>query len=204
VLISELSRRTGVPVATVKFYLREGLLHPGTATARTRADYDETHLARLRLVRALVEVGAMPLHRVREVLAVLEDDTMGVAESLAQIHPQLSPPVADPPAGQRERVAALVADLGWSDDLDGAHARALADGLAQLEAAGLPLGEERLRGYAAAALDIGRAELAGMPTEDRPGAVAYAVIGTLLAEPVILALRRMAHEHLSRSGGEGR
>ena len=99
---------------------------------------------------------------------------------------------------------ALVADLGWSDDVDGAHARALADGLAQLEAAGLPLGEERLRGYAAAALDIGRAELAGMPREDRPGAVAYAVIGTLLAEPVILALRRMAHEHLSSSAGEGR
>jgi len=196
-LMSELSHRTGVPVATVKFYLRERLLPAGIALGRTRADYDETHVARLRLVRALVEVGGMPLQRVREVLAVLEDETRGVGEALAEIHPQLSPMVPDPPVAQRDRVAHLIDDLGWADDADGAHARALADGLAHLEAAGLPLGDERLRLYAAAALDIGRAEFSGMPHEDRPGAVTYAVIGTLLAEPVILALRRMAHEHLS-------
>ena len=38
--ISALSEATGVPVPTLKFYLREGLLHPGEATSRTRAEYD--------------------------------------------------------------------------------------------------------------------------------------------------------------------
>ncbi|GMA88788.1 hypothetical protein GCM10025868_40380 [Angustibacter aerolatus] len=46
-----------MPVATVKYYLREGLLPPGTPTSRTQAQYDEEHVRRLRLVRALLDVG---------------------------------------------------------------------------------------------------------------------------------------------------
>ena len=52
--ISALAAEAGLPVATVKFYLREGLLHPGTATSATQAAYDAGHLQRLRLVRALL------------------------------------------------------------------------------------------------------------------------------------------------------
>jgi hypothetical protein len=36
-----------------------------------------------------------------------------------------------------------------------------------------------------------------MPSENRPGAAAYAVIGTLLTEPVLVSLRRMAQEDAS-------
>ena len=42
--MGELSRRSGVPIPTIKFYLREGLLPPGVATAANQADYDEEHL----------------------------------------------------------------------------------------------------------------------------------------------------------------
>ena len=49
--ISELASRSGVPPATVKYYLREGLLHPGRALSRTQADYDASHVDRVRLVR---------------------------------------------------------------------------------------------------------------------------------------------------------
>ena len=35
--ISELSRRSSVPVATIKYYLRAGLLHEGRRTAATQA-----------------------------------------------------------------------------------------------------------------------------------------------------------------------
>jgi DNA-binding transcriptional MerR regulator len=56
-LMAELSRSSGVPVATIKYYLREGLLPPGAATSATRAEYDEAHLRRLRLTRALEDPG---------------------------------------------------------------------------------------------------------------------------------------------------
>ena len=36
--ISDLAETTGVPVHTLKYYLREGLLMPGEATSRTRAE----------------------------------------------------------------------------------------------------------------------------------------------------------------------
>ena len=51
--ISELSERSGVPVATVKFYIREGMLPRGEALSTTRAEYGEEHLTRLRLISAL-------------------------------------------------------------------------------------------------------------------------------------------------------
>ena len=54
--ISDLSEATGVPVATVKYYLRERLLHPGEVVSRTQARYDASHVERLTLVRALTEV----------------------------------------------------------------------------------------------------------------------------------------------------
>jgi len=57
--ISQLSQASGVPVATIKYYLREGLLHDGRLTSATQAQYDETHLARLRLVRALLGAGGV-------------------------------------------------------------------------------------------------------------------------------------------------
>ncbi len=56
--ISELSRTTGVPIATIKFYLREHLLPEGTRTSATQAQYGEEHVSRLRLVRALIGPGA--------------------------------------------------------------------------------------------------------------------------------------------------
>ncbi|MFI8354714.1 MerR family transcriptional regulator [Streptomyces cyaneofuscatus] len=52
--LAELSERSGVPTATVKYYLREGLLPAGRRVSATQAEYDEGHLRRLRLVRAQV------------------------------------------------------------------------------------------------------------------------------------------------------
>src|SRR3546814_16121295 len=46
--ISKLSERACLPVGTVKFYLRSGLLHPGLATSATPARSDPSHLDRLR------------------------------------------------------------------------------------------------------------------------------------------------------------
>src|SRR4051794_30992013 len=58
--ISELSQVSGVPVATIKYYLHEGLLPAGIPTSATSASYDERHVDRLNLIRALVDVGRVP------------------------------------------------------------------------------------------------------------------------------------------------
>ena len=74
--ISELSASSGITVPTIKFYLREGLLAPGSPRAVNQADYGEPHLHRLRLIRALSEIGGLRLREIRGVLAAIDDDRL--------------------------------------------------------------------------------------------------------------------------------
>ena len=74
--MSELSAATGVTVPTLKFYLREQLLHAGERTSPNQARYDETHVERVRLVRALIDVGGVSVARARDIIAALENDSM--------------------------------------------------------------------------------------------------------------------------------
>lgn len=190
--MSELSQRSGVPVATVKFYLREELLEPGEAAGATRARYSERHVQRLRLIRALVEVAGLSLPRVREVLATLDDESLGIAEAVGGAHVALSPEPATAPSDRSvRRVAELAAGLGWS--AVPRHATALAAALDAMDAAGQPLSEARLVGYAHAVATIAASDLEGMVAMPRDDAATYAVLGTLLTEPVLVYLRRMAH-----------
>jgi DNA-binding transcriptional MerR regulator len=70
--IAELSRRSGIPVPTIKYYVREGLLPPGELTSPNQAQYDETHVRRLKLIRALVDVGDLSIAATRDVLASID------------------------------------------------------------------------------------------------------------------------------------
>ena len=45
--MAELSRRTGVPVPTIKYYLREGLLPPGERTSPNQAQNSRPDLKAL-------------------------------------------------------------------------------------------------------------------------------------------------------------
>src|SRR3954466_10059870 len=113
--ISELSRRSGVPVPTIKFYLREHLLPPGLATAATQAQYGEEHVARLRLVRALVDVGRLPLAGGPSGLGARGTRGAPPPGAAAAAHDALPPAVVDvddPPA----RALAAVETLGWHVD----------------------------------------------------------------------------------------
>jgi AcrR family transcriptional regulator len=49
--MSELSKRSGVPISTIRHYIQEGLLPPAIKTGKTRAYYTKTHLEMLELIR---------------------------------------------------------------------------------------------------------------------------------------------------------
>ncbi|MBR7833828.1 MerR family transcriptional regulator, partial [Actinospica durhamensis] len=84
--IGELSAASGVPLPTVKYYLREGLLPAGERTARNQADYGPEHLARLRLIRSLVEVGRLSVTDTRRVLAAADDPQLPLDDVLGETH----------------------------------------------------------------------------------------------------------------------
>ena len=66
--ISELSDRSGVPVATIRHYLREGLLPEPVKTSRNMAYYPPEFVERIKLIKQLQEERFMPLRVIRELL----------------------------------------------------------------------------------------------------------------------------------------
>ncbi len=66
--ISELADASGVPVATVRHYLREGLLPEPVKTSRNMAYYPPEFVERIRLIKQLQEERFMPLRVIRDLL----------------------------------------------------------------------------------------------------------------------------------------
>ena len=203
VRISELSRQAGVPVATIKYYLREGLLPPGTPTAPRQADYGETHLHRLRLIRTLREVGGLEIERVRRVVDAIDADDLsrhelfGVAARALEPLPPRGEPEDDILAARAE-VDAFVDRRGWEVRGDAASRRELADALVALRRLGRDYGTEIFGPYADVADRMAAWEVRTIPGGEEPGvAVERMVVGTVIFERILNALRRMAQEHHS-------
>ncbi|WP_328319841.1 MerR family transcriptional regulator [Streptomyces sp. NBC_00388] len=205
--LSELSEQSGVPVATIKYYLRERLLPPGHRVSATRADYDGTHLRRLRLVRALIQVGRLPVATAREVLDHVDDDSLGRTIRLGAALWSL-PHGPDPDDGAPETAAArrevdrLLDRLGWTSvretgELSPVH-RSLVAAVATLLRLGYPyedgylLQQGRLM-YQVAVQDLDMMETYPSETEQ----VESAVVATVLYEPLLSSLHRLAQEEES-------
>lgn len=193
--MSELSMVAGMPVATIKYYLREGLVPAGSSLTATSSSYNGAHVERLQLIRALVEGAGLSIAQVRRVAQTLDNppdswhDMLGTAQG-----------ILCGPADQGLETASadrLLARLGWAVG-DCSPARAdLARALADLDAAGLEVSAEDLDGYAAAARSAATIDVASLPTDSRDAALRQAIIGTALLDPVLVALRRLAQEHVS-------
>jgi DNA-binding transcriptional MerR regulator len=196
--ISELSRASRVPLPTLKFYLREGLLPPGNAIAINRAQYGDAHFRRLHLIRALTEIGRLPLKTVRAVIRAIEDQELPLHDLLGIAHWALEPEAPVDVDPMRDAVDALVDGLGWEVDNQAPARRTLGQALATLRDLGHDVSLATLRRYAVAADSLAADEVATVPAHaSRSDAVERAVVGTVLYETVLTALRRMAQEHRS-------
>lgn len=195
-LMSELAKSTNVPVPTIKFYLREGLLMPGRAISSTRAHYDEPHVRRIALIRALSALG-LSISQIRSVVGLIDNPGQSLFATLGAATAALSHP-AQPAGGgdcARARAALSALDLAVPDDLPAVAQldRALADA----EAAGVGMTEDRLRAYAPHVRAIAAYDIEQMPLEPATAAIEYAVLGTIFYEPILAALRRIAHAGLA-------
>jgi hypothetical protein len=74
---------------------------------------------------------------------------------------------------------------------------ALEDALRALDEAGFELPEGALDVYVEHMRQIAEYEIENVPTDSPTAAVRYVVLGTVLIEPVILALRRLAQAEAS-------
>lgn len=188
--ISDLSHHSGVSVATIKYYLREGLLPPGELSSATQASYHEAHLERLRLIRALTVSAGLPVATARSILREIDDPGANPLDLLGATHELLSGPT-EPLDSEPTRL--LMSELGWENELDFPGATdVLAHALAAVADAGFDAPEGILRQYGEAMATVAEVEIANIPTTSTEAAVRYVVLGTVMMEPVLLALRRLA------------
>lgn len=168
VKMSVLAKRSGVPAATIKHYLREGLLPtPAARTGRNMAWYDAALVDRIRTIKELQRTRFLPLRVIRTLLD--QGDAGGVAQTAAAIErtlTELAPPE------QRTRAELLEAGMP-EDQLD------------WLCAAGLltPLGpESAFRGDDLALLQtLGAARRVGLSPEMLPFTILVPYLDALRA-----------------------
>lgn len=206
--MSALAAATEVPVATLKYYVREGLLHPGQRTSRTQAEYDGTHVERVRLVRALTGVGGLSVAAAGRVLQVIEGPdverlgVLGAAQrsllgaDFVEIDPIDDDATSD--SGRRTRAHRWLAERGWRVDPRDPVIDQLERAWQACSDAGLGLDEERLDAYADGVETVAEIDVDSVPP-DAVGAVRQVVVGTVLVDPVLAALRRLAQQHVSVS-----
>lgn len=194
--ISELAAQSGVPLPTVKYYLREGLLMPGAATSATSAEYDDSHVRRLALVRALAAQG-LPLDRIKTVVDLVDHPRDDLFTELGRAIAALPPYVESAADAEYPRARRMLESLGQLYDPRFAAVAQLEHALTALEAAGLRMDERRLETYGAHVRGIAEIDLELLPTRSREATIEAAVLGTALFEPVLTAMRRLAHQHLA-------
>lgn len=210
--IAGLSGATGVSVATLKYYLREGLLHAGVATAVNQADYDDSHVRRVRLIRALVELGGLSLADVGAVLAAVDDDALplhdafGVAQD-AMVPHRTHEADTDADAELHERamdeVDRFVRRHRFDVRPDAAVRTMLAEALLALSRFGWAepgqLADSAFfDDLVPPAMAEAEAEIDMVPVPaDRGEQLEYTVVGTIVFEAANAAVRRMALEHHS-------
>lgn len=201
--ISELSAQTGVPVATVKFYLREGLLPPGERVEVNQADYGPEHVERLRLVRALVEVGGVSIAGVKEVVAALATPPGTTHDLLGTVQDAITPRTDRAVTGDwtqaRADVGDLVRRLGWQVRPGAPALDQLADILVAYRSVTASevspvvcFGDQARLAAELAAVEV--PSIAGTGPAELARAL---VVGTVLGGRAFDALRRLAHEDAS-------
>lgn len=199
--ISELAAQSGVTTPTIKYYIREGLLPEGVRSAPTQAEYGEKHVQRLRVIRALIESG-VSIAETRRMVETLDNPPAQPYLLLGAAHAAITPPIDE----SLDLTAAeqLVVGLGWEPaKCDDAVLCGVARALQSLERAGFSVPEEVMPEYLASIRRLADAEIANVPTDSVESAVRYVVLGSVLVEPLLLALRRVAQQVSSaeRFGG---
>jgi DNA-binding transcriptional MerR regulator len=205
--LGELSEATGVSPASIKFYLRSGLLEAGRAINPTRAEYSDHHVRRLRLIQGLrstVGLGLEAIRRIIDASAGADASTVQRLVLLATVQSVvLGLDAAETtPSPMVDR---MVRAVSWPD----AHseARTAVDHhLATMEAAGMEPEAVVLEAYARAADDIAVAQLSVTDTRDSlEEVILTAAVGMHLHNQLLLKIVALAQASRSisryREGG---
>ncbi|WP_427006602.1 MerR family transcriptional regulator [Pseudarthrobacter sp. H2] len=192
--LKELSEQTGVSAASIKYYLREGLLPAGESVHATRAQYSDRHVSRLRLIQALRKVAGLNIEQIRNLLQ-LADCGAPRLELLAAVQRTvlgLDAVSTDRGDIRTEAGDAVVRLRNWPDVPSDAR-NALNAHLSLMESLGVPVPVELLDAYSKALDDIGSLDISATTApEDVNQLILTAAVGMHLHSRLVLKLLALA------------
>ena len=193
--LKELSERTGVSAASIKFYLREGLLPAGRSVHATRAEYSGHHVSRLEVIQALRRVVGLKMAQIGsllrmadggvprlELLAAVQRTVLGL-DDVSTEHGDLRTPAGD----------AVVRYRNWPDVPSDAR-NSLNAHLALMESLGVPVTDDLLNSYSQAVDAIAAVNISATTApEDVNQLIMTAAVGMHLHGQLVLKLLALAH-----------
>jgi DNA-binding transcriptional MerR regulator len=211
--MSAFARRSGVPVPTIKHYVRERLLPEPLRTSRNMAYYDAELVPRVKAIKRLQSTLHLPLHVIRGVLDRLDHDALSgdaaVEATIARVLAELEPPESVTRSdllggGVDPNELALFASLGIvtpsvhdGEEVYEGDDVALLRLLAEARRAGLSatmLPPEILRAYVSALRKLVRVELqmfrAGVVPVAGADLAKLTEVATTMSERLVVLLRR--------------
>jgi DNA-binding transcriptional MerR regulator len=199
--LAELSTATGCPAGTIKYYLREGLLPAGTLRHAKEAEYDARHVARLNMIRVLRDLGELSVADIHQVVTAIDDATLPLPQKLGSAYYALPPHPNDPDSlddAARAEVIEFALAHGWHVRPEAPSITLFAEVLAAVRALWGPVGPEIFERYALAFDSLARGDVEILDeVRDPADAVRQVVVGTILWDRAMIALRRLAADHYS-------
>lgn len=192
--LKDLSELSGVPAASVKFYLREGLLPAGEAVHATRAEYSLRHVERLGLIQALRRIVGLNIEQIRGLLRMADDGAPRLALLAAVQRVVLKLDMAGAGSGEAGTGAsdAVVHLRNWPDYPSDAR-NALNAHVELMHSLGIEVTDEVLDTYSKAMDDVARFDIAATTSpESIDELILTAAIGMHMHSQLLLRLLALA------------
>lgn len=190
--LKELSEVTGTSAASIKYYLREGLLPPGESVHATRASYNADHVKRLELIRSLRQIVGLNIEQIRSIVKMADD---GVPRLALLAHVQRVVLKLGTDGGEVARTAAadaVVRMRRWPDVPSDAR-DALDRHIALMEGLGIGSTLDLLDQYSSAVDSIAGLDLAATTAgQDTDSVILTAAVGMHLHSQLMLKLLALA------------
>ncbi len=202
--LSELAESSGASASTLKHWIRVGVLPAGRLRNKTTAVYDQSHLDRALLIRAMREEHGASLDEVRTLTTLIDTEgttTVEVMNACQEFIWGIPNDVATDDAYEpfRERTYELMRRRGWRG-YPGAAERGMTHALAVASEVGLDYDVERLMEYADAVEPLATKHVAALG----PGSadvIARRMLAVVTARArQLLAISNLAHAAVSVRG----
>ena len=193
--LNELSQRSGVTPASIKYYLREGLLPPGEAVHATRAEYSARHLERLELIQALRRIVGLNIGQIRGLVKMADDGVprLDLPAAVQRVVLDLGNYTTAIGGEAAEATAAVVRLRGWPDSPSDAR-NALTAHLELMAGLKIPVSATVLEAYSKAMDDVAGIDIAATTApESTDRLILTAAVGMHMHSQLLLKLLALAH-----------